>query len=127
MGETADQLKRRTMRFALDVCGLIRGLPHIEPGPTAQRQLARAATGVAFNYRATCRARSHTEFTARMGVVAEEADESQGWLEFIEAGELLKSETLTRLIAEATELAAIMSAAYGTARDNERQKKRRRT
>ncbi len=62
-----------------------------------------------------------------MGVVAEEADESQGWLEFIEAGELLKSETLTRLIAEATELAAIMSAAYGTARDNERQKKRRRT
>ena len=61
-----------------------------------------------------------------MGVVAEEADEIQGWLEFIEAGELLKSSTLTRLIAEATELAAITSAAYGTARYNERQKKRRR-
>ena len=50
-----------------------------------------------------------------MGVVAEEADESQGWLEFIEAAELLKSVTLTRLIREATELAAITSAAYGTA------------
>jgi len=25
-----------------------------------------------------------------MGVVAEEADESQGWLEFIEAAELIK-------------------------------------
>ena len=61
-----------------------------------------------------------------MGVVSEEADESQGWLEFIEAGELLKSETLTRLIAEATELVAIMSSAYGTARYNERQKKRRK-
>ena len=127
MGETADQLKQRTMRFALDVCMLIRGLPPFEPGPTAKRQLARAATGVAFNYRATCRARSHTEFTARMGVVAEEADESQGWLEFIEAGELLKSETLTRLIAEATELAAITSAAYGTARYNEQRKKRPRS
>jgi four helix bundle protein len=126
MSEIADQLKRRTMRFALDVCALIRDLPTFEPGPTAQRQLARAATGVAFNYRATCRARSHTEFTARMGVVVEEADESQGWLEFIEAGELLKSTTLTRLIGEATELVAITSAAYGTARYNERAKKRGR-
>ena len=124
MSQTADELKKRTMRFALDVCALIRDLPAFEPGPTVQRQLARAATGVAFNYRATCRARSHTEFTARMGVVAEEADESQGWLEFVEAAELQKSATLTRLIAESTELSAIMSAAYGTARYNERQKKR---
>jgi hypothetical protein len=62
-----------------------------------------------------------------MGVVAEEADESQGWLEFIEEAELLKSDALTRLTAEATELSAITSAAYGTARYNERQKKRRRT
>ena len=113
------------MRFALDVCALIRDLPMFEPGPTAQHQLARAATGVAFNYRATCRARSHTEFTARMGVVAEEADESQGWLELVEAGELLQSEKLTRPITEAAELSAIMSAAYATARDNERQEKRR--
>ena len=45
--------------------------------------------------------------------------------EFIEAAELQKSATLTRLIAESTELAAIMSAAHGTARYNERQKKRR--
>jgi hypothetical protein len=59
-----------------------------------------------------------------MGVVAEEADESQGWLEFLEAAELMKSENLTRLIAESTELVAITSAAYGTARYNERQKKR---
>jgi four helix bundle protein len=127
MSDVADQLKQRTMRFALDACALIRELPQFEPGPTASRQLAKASTGLAFNYRATCRARSHTEFTARMGVVAEEADESQGWLEFIEAAELIKSQTLLRLIGEATELAAITSAAYGTARYNEQQKKKRRS
>jgi len=115
------------MRFALDACALIRELPDFEPGPTARYQLAKASTGVAFNYRATCRARSHTEFTARMGVVAEEADESQGWLEFIEAAELLKSVTLTRLIREATELAAIMSTAYGTAGHNRKQRKKRKS
>lgn len=115
------------MRFALDACALMRELPQFEPGPTASRQLAKASTGLAFNYRATCRAPSHTEFTARMGVVAEEAAESQGWLEFIEAAELIKSETLKRLIGEATELAAITSAVYGTARYNEQQKKKRRS
>jgi hypothetical protein len=62
-----------------------------------------------------------------MGVVAEEADESQGWLEFIEAAELLKSLALTRLIREATELAAITSAAYGTARHNQKQRRKRKS
>jgi hypothetical protein len=37
--------------------------------------LAKSATSVAFNYRASCRARSHAEFTAKTGLVAEEADE----------------------------------------------------
>jgi four helix bundle protein len=126
MSDVADQLKNRTMRFALDVCALIRGLPREEPGPTVKRQLAKSSTGLAFNYRATCRARSHTEFTARMGVVAEEADETQGWLEFIDAAQLLKSEALYGLIAESTELAAITSAAHGTARYNEQQKRRQK-
>jgi four helix bundle protein len=71
---------------------------------------------MAFNYRATCRARSHDEFTARIGVVAEEADESQGWLEFIEAAKLIASKEVARLLREATELAAIFSASVGTAR-----------
>jgi four helix bundle protein len=124
MSAVADQMKRRTMRFALDCCRLLRELPQFEPGPTIQHQLAKSSTGLAFNYRASCRARSHAEFTAKTGVVAEEADESQGWLEFIEAAELLKSDTLTRLIAEATELVAITSASYGTARHKEQQKKR---
>ena len=59
-------------------------------------------------------------------MVAEEADETQGWLEFIKAAELLGSEDPSRLIVEATELAAITSAAYGTARYNEDQKDRKK-
>jgi len=120
MGDISEQLKARTMRFALDACGLIRRLPREEPGPTVRRQLAKSSTGLAFNYRAACRARSHAEFTARTGVVAEEADESLGWLEFIEAARLLASDELKRLITEARELVAIFSSAYGTARRNQR-------
>jgi len=113
------------MKFALDACALIKQLPNSEPGPTVRRQLARSATSVAFNYRASCRARSHAEYTARIGVVAEEADESLGWLEFIKAARLLASPDLERQIAEARELAAVMSASYGTARYKERNGSRR--
>ena len=120
MSEESERLKRRTMQFALNVCGLLKQLPPTEPGPTVRRQLAKSATGVAFNYRASCRSRSYAEFTSRIGVVAEEADESQGWLEFIVAAKLISAPTLERFIAEATELTAIFSASVGTARAKQR-------
>jgi four helix bundle protein len=123
MGDVAERLKERTMRFALDVCKLIQQLPDSEPGPTVKRQLAKSSTSVAFNYRASCRARSHTEFTAKIGVVAEEADETAGWLEFIDAATLLASSELDRLLQEARELTAIVSASAGTARYNERNRR----
>jgi len=75
VSEQAERLKARTMQFALDVSALLKVLPASEPGSTVKRQLAKSATSVAANYRAACRARSHAEFTARMGTVAEEADE----------------------------------------------------
>jgi four helix bundle protein len=120
MSDLSDQLKARTMQFALDVCALIRQLPAEEPGPTARRQLAKSSTGLAFNYRASCRARSHAEFTAKTGVVVEEADESLGWLEFIAAARLISPDALTRLIPEAEELLRIFASSYGTARRTER-------
>ena len=120
MSEQAELLKRRTIRFALDVCKLLKQLPWDEPGPTVKRQLARSSTGTAFNYRAACRGRSHDEFTAKIGVVAEEADESQGWLEFIIEAKLIASMEAGRLYQEATELSAIFSASVGTARSKQK-------
>src|SRR2546430_15671089 len=38
MSEEAERLKERTMRFALDVCHLIKHLPQSEPGPTIRRR-----------------------------------------------------------------------------------------
>jgi four helix bundle protein len=120
MSQIADDMKRRTMQFALEVCELIQKLPAFEPGPTIRHQLAKSSTGLAMNYRSSCRARSHAEFAAKTGLVAEEADESQGWLEFIEAGKLIDSPDVARLLAESTALTKMLSASYGTARYNER-------
>jgi four helix bundle protein len=123
MSDQSERLKRRTRRFTLDVVALIKLLPHDEPGPTVKRQLTKAATSVDMNYRASCRARSHAEFTAKIGVVAEEADESASWLDFIADANLLKSDRLPILQKEGHELEAIFSASAGTARRNARLRK----
>ena len=56
-----------------------------------------------------CRSRSRAEFTARLGVVEEEADESGYWLEMIIEGKLMKAKLVESLLTEANELVAIMT------------------
>ncbi len=120
MSEQSEQLKARTRRLALDIFGLIKLLPPTEPGPTIRRQLAKSATSVDLNYRAACRARSHAEFTAKIGLVAEEADETAEWLDIIAEAKLTTFAGLLQLRKESRELLAIFSASVGTARRRER-------
>ena len=75
MDRTAEDLKVRTKRFAVKILEFVETLPRTPGGEALSRQLVRAGLGVAGNYHSSCRARSHTEFTARLGVVLEEADD----------------------------------------------------
>ena len=77
------QMQQRTKDFALRIVRLFRVLPKNVEGQVLGRQLLRAGTSVAANYRATCRARSHAEFISKMSVVLEEVDESSFWLELL--------------------------------------------
>ena len=104
-----DELKRRTKKFALRIMKLVAALPDTPQGRTVGNQLVRAGTSVGSNYRAACRSRSIAEFTARLGVVEEEADESAYWMELIIEGCLLKPNLVHSLLCEANELVAIMT------------------
>lgn len=66
------ELKDRTKCFALRILKLVAALPHTVEGRAIANQLVRSGTSVAANYRATCRARSKSEFIAKIGVVLEE-------------------------------------------------------
>jgi four helix bundle protein len=111
----ADDLKKRTKRFALDALAFARTLPSTDEAKAVSRQLIRAATGVGSNYRATCRARSRAEFVARIGVALEEADESAFWLEIIVDGKLSAARRAIELLDEANELSAILAQSSITA------------
>ena len=85
MDKVAEDLKERTRQFAIKVLEFVETLPPTPANGAIARQLAKAGLGVVGNYRSSCRARSHTEFTARLGIVLEEADESELWLDVANA------------------------------------------
>jgi len=111
----AEDLKKRTKRFALRILRLVAALPNTVVGRAIGGQLVRAGTSVGANYRAACRGRSRAEFIAKIGVVEEEADESAFWMELIIEGKLLRQEKVEALLDEAKELAKIMAKSRLTA------------
>jgi four helix bundle protein len=120
--EVAEALKQRTKVFAIKVLDYVDSMPRTIAAETLARQLVRAGTGVAGNYRAACRSRSHAEFTARTGVVLEESDEAELWLNLSDEKNWGAAELRRWLLDESRQLRAIFSAAYLTARNKERQR-----
>ena len=114
----AEELRERTKKFAIRIVRLFKALPKATEAQILGKQLLRCGTSVAANYRAVCRARSKAEFVARIGIVAEEADESVFWLELIEETGTLNAKQLQEIVLEARELAAIFPASQKTARGN---------
>ena len=110
-----EELKKRTKDFALSVIKLVEALPSTIAGKNIGNQIMRSGTSVAANYRAACRARSKAEFTARLGTVVEETDETAFWLEIISEAGILPKEKIELLLREANELAAIFVASRKTA------------
>src|ERR1700757_3607839 len=116
MNSRPEELRDLSKNFALRIIKLFRSLPNRTDTQVLGKQLLRCGTSVAANYRAVCRARSKAEFIARMGIVAEEADEAVLWLELLIESGILKSELTEGLLNEARELAAILTASQQTAK-----------
>ncbi len=109
------------MQFALSVCGLLHELPSQEPGPTIRHQLAKSSTGMAFNYRASCRSRSHAEFTPpRLAWWPRKRTKLRDGLNLSGMRAFWSSRKTEHFISEATELTTIFSASVKTARAKER-------
>jgi four helix bundle protein len=114
----AAELRDRTKDFAVRVITVADEIPRRLSTEILVKQLVRCATSVGANYRATCRARSHSEFVSKMQIVQEEADESQYWLELLFQIGALKESEFRPLEKEASELTAIFTASAATARKN---------
>ncbi len=113
--EFAEFMRRRTKQFAIDVIRMYRKLPKTEEARIVGRQLIKAATSVASNYRAACRARSEKEFYAKLSIVVEEADESNFWIEILTESNIYKVDQ--DLVNEGNEILAIIAKSRRTLRN----------
>jgi len=113
---TSDELKERTMRFAVRVLRLAEAIPSTVSGQTIARQVARSGTSVAANYRAALRGKSRADFINKITMVLEEADETEFWIELGERVGVVEGSRIADLRAEAEELVRIFAATRRTAR-----------
>ena len=116
MGPTVnpEAMKSRTKQLAQIVIRLCRTLSHSAEARIISRQLLRSATSVAANYRAVCRSRSTADFTSKLGLVLEEADETRFWLELLVAAGVVRRERINLPLDEANQLVSIFVASLRT-------------
>lgn len=93
-------------------------MPKDGAGLVIGRQLLRSGTSVGAHYREACRARSPLEFISKIEGGLQELDESDYWLDLLLASNLIPHTNLTFLIAETSELMAMMTASAKTAKGN---------
>jgi four helix bundle protein len=113
---TPQELRDRTDRFSVSVIQFCRGKLPCDPLMLRLlTQLQDAATSVASNYHAACRAQSRAQFIAKLSIALEEADECVGWLHKLDTARLAPASELAPLQQEAGELTAILAASRRTA------------
>ena len=116
--EFATAMQIRTKKFAIEIIRFFTKLPKTEEARVLGRQLLRAGTGVAANYRAACRSKSEADFIHKVGTVVEETDESLLWLELLQDAGICQNGVIAPLRSEADELVRIFQTSPNTAKRN---------
>ena len=104
---TPQEMQRRFKQYALRVIRLVGTFPKGPAGDVIGRQLIKAATSAAANYRAACIARSRADFIHKMSIVEEETDESTFWIDLAAEAGLTRRRLVDDLLQEGRELLAI--------------------
>lgn len=118
-GRLSVAFRDRTKAFAAGVIRLFVKLPrHREEVGILGKQLLRSGTSVAAQIREASRARSNEEFVSKLGGAAQEADESQLWLELLRDECAIRDPAIEALHAEAGELIAVFVTMINRTKEN---------
>src|SRR5438270_4013686 len=104
---TLQDLKDRTREYSLRVIRLYSSLPQSPVAQVIGKQLLRSGTSVGANYREGIRARSRSEYAAKLNIALMELEESLYWLELLEGANVFPARKLASLKSETSELSAI--------------------
>lgn len=107
--EFADELEKRTIKFAIEVINLSVGLPKTPEALVIRNQLSKSGTSIGANYREANRSRSKKDFKNKIKICLSEASETDYWLEIVQ--EMVWNDTikLKALRKESKELLALFT------------------
>ena len=114
-----ENLRDRLLRFAVEVGWVCDQLPESKLGIQVSDQLIRSGTSPGPNYEEACGAESRRDFIHKMSVCLKELRESEFWLRFIGASNLLSGDRVTALHDESTQLCRIFGKSIVTAKRND--------
>ena len=118
----ANELVLRLKRFATRIVVFARAMATDPVSQVLAKQLTASGTAESANYNAARRGRSRAEFIAKLGIAAEEADETEHWLSVIRDAHIISTASGAReldwLLDESRQLRAILVASTKTARTN---------
>lgn len=100
-------LRDRTRDFALRVIRLYGSLPKKTESQVIGRKVLRSGTAVGANYREGLRARSKSEYAAKLNLGLMELEETLYWLELLDHAHIFAGSRLAGLMGETSELSAI--------------------
>lgn len=120
---TAELLKKRTLKFGVDVALFCKTIYPDSLLRTYANQLIRASSSVGANYRAACRAKSGKDFINKLKIVEEECDECMFFFELIKELKADSKLSIAPMLKEANEILSIIVASIGTARKSLNQSK----
>ena len=104
-----EDLKPRTKKFALRIIRMFTALPKTDVARVLGRQVLRSGTSVGANYREAYRARSSSEFVAKVGDCLKELEETAYWLELLVDSGIVGAPKMAALLDETRQLIAIFT------------------
>ncbi|GMV85586.1 MAG: four helix bundle protein [Dehalococcoidia bacterium] len=113
----ANDLRDRTMAFAVSIARFTESLPPSRVSEVFGRQLLRSGSSVGANYRSAQRAQSVAHMISKLAIVEEEADECIYWLELLARAGVVPLDSIAPLIREASQLVAMTVASKKKLRD----------
>ena len=116
MHPKAKALQNRLLQYSKGVAQLCDSVPRVLSAQRFAGQLIDSSSSSYSNYRSACRARSRPEFIAKLGIVQEELDESEGWLTLLHELGHIGDTVATTLLQETNELLSIITASLLTAK-----------
>lgn len=105
---TARDMRERTRDFAIRIMRLYAALPRRPEAQVIGKQMLRCGTGLGANYREGLRARSKSEYAAKLNIGLMEGEETLYWVELLEAAHIMPADRLTELKIELSEIMAIL-------------------